>query len=146
MSYPNHVADIVRELLIDQLLATDPVDGDDWPAYCQREPNTPDSLMTLYPTDSDQFGKIQITGRDWEEYGLQILIRSKGYDTGYAKAAAIADALKSLRRVTITIGVNEYLIHAFRKITAILPLGTDTPNSKLYRFSMNYQVSITKEE
>lgn len=105
-------ADIIRELLIDLSMGTDPVPINTWPVYEGTLPDTPDNAICVYNTEGRQFGKSQIDGEVFEHYGIQVLVRSMVETTGFVKAQAVKDAFnKSVKRTSVTIGSSIYLVH-----------------------------------
>lgn len=151
-------ADVVRRMLIDLSLGTDPdarpVGA--WPVYASGEPGAgkpvgtastaktgvPDSIITVYDTLGRQNGRIQFSGEIQEHHGFQVRVRAAGHSAGYAKARAIADGLdKSVYLRTVAIGASRYLVYAVTRTGDVLALGKE-PTSGRRIFTINALVTV----
>lgn len=136
-------ADILRWLLVQLGLGTDPGNAGSWPVYCSSEPHAPDNCITTYDTEQRGDGRSQISGEMFQHYGVQIRIRSVDHPTGYVKANALANALdQSVYQEVVTVSGTRYLIHAVSRSSAVLPLGKEVPASKRSLFTINLLVSL----
>jgi len=136
-------ADIVRHLLVDQSLGTLPSASGSWPIAAFEELSTPDDTITLYDTDPRMLGRVQPTGRQIEHHGFQVRIRSTSKPSGFTKARAIAIAMDediSLDEVTISGSV--YLVHSIGRVSGVLYLGKEKPNSHRSLFTINATVVL----
>lgn len=135
--------DVVRQLLIGLGLGTDPADSGLWPVFAAVEPNTPDNCITLYDTESRRHGRTQTDGEIQEHHGIQFVIRSATYASGYTKARAIAVAAdETVYQNTVTISGTSYTVHQISRTGDVLALGQQTPESKRYLFTINAVVSL----
>lgn len=123
-------ADIIRELLIDKSVGTDPDAAGDWPVYALNEPNTPDSLITIFNSASVLEGRDQNAGEMNEHFGIQIRIRAADPNDGWRKANAIktsitTDVLRTIVSIADTTGTatSQYRVQAITLIGGILDLG-----------------------
>lgn len=142
-------AHIIRNLLVTLGLGTDPDDNNDWPMFVSREPNTPDSVITLYDTSSRLQGRFQKTGETQEHYGIQLRVRSASYVDGYAKANALTVALdESIKRYDVSMedvsgtGTSTYRVYAVTRTTGVIDIGKDVATSKRNLFTINAVVSL----
>jgi len=138
---------IMRQLLIDLGLGSD--EGASWPVKYSQEPDTPDSVITVYDTTPKMQGRFMINGEVQENPGIQIRIRDANHDDGFAKANAIMIALdQSVRLTAVTVedavgtGITEYLIHNVSRASGVLPIGTETPTSRRHLFTLNVSVTL----
>lgn len=138
---------IVRQLLLDLGLVTEPILYADWPVFVTEEPQGPDNVVTLYDTPGIMQGRFQVDGEVQEEYGIQIRVRSQDYETGYTKAKTLANALdEDVLRESVTVDNTEYLVHAASRTSGgILALGRDEANAHRRLFTINYLFAVTQE-
>jgi len=123
-------ADVVRRLMIAEGLGTDPSDSSSWPIYAHREPNSPDSCITVYDTQGRQDALHQV-GVVTEHHGLNIRVRAAKGETGYTKARAIAIAFDTgIYLDAVTIGSSVYLIHAITRTGDVLPIGRESTSDR----------------
>ena len=137
-------ADVVRNLLVDLGLGTTPSDAGSWPVYAAQEPNTPDSVITIYDTAGRKNGRTQVDGEVQEHHGIQIRVRDANHQDGYAKARAIAVALDeqvAAQGVVVDdivgTGQTTYVVWNVSRTTDVLSLGKETPTSKRNLFTIN---------
>lgn len=136
-------ADVVRWCLVSLALGTDPNNIAAWPVYTANEPALPDNCVTTYDTVGKSDGRSMVTGELFTHYGFQVRIRGKDEATGRPKAEAIRTAMaESVYQETVTIGNEQYLIHAITGIGQVLPLGTETPTSKRVLYTVNALVNV----
>lgn len=139
-------ADIVRRLFVSLSLGTLPSSSQaegDWPIHAALEPDSPDSVITIYDTEGVTQGRIQIDGEIQEQHGIQVRIRARSHQAGYPKANDIVQAMdKTIYRNTVTIGSDTYLVHSVTRTGGILSLGKQVPLNKLNLFTINALVSV----
>ena len=142
-------ADVVRNLLIDLGLGTAPADGGAWPVYVAQEPNSPDSVITVYDTSGILDGRFMVSGEVQENHGFQVRVRCANTWRGYEKAQEIAVALDestSLKTVSVGddagTGDQTYTVYAVSRKGGVISLGKDTPRTKLNLFTINAVVSL----
>lgn len=131
-------ADVVRQLLVDLGLCSDPGAGFAWPAYASAEPPAPDEAVTVYDTAGTSFGRSMATGARSENPGVQVRVRARDHRTGWAKARQIARLLDTgtLWRA-VTVGTAAYCVQDFGRTSDVLALGKEVPNSKRSLFTVN---------
>lgn len=145
-------ADIIRTLLIDLGMATAPSAGGDWPAYVAQEPDTPDSVITVYDTAGTTGGRLQTSGETVEQHGFQVRVRDANHFEGYEKARAIAVALdESVANAVVSVGddvgtgSDTYIVYAVTRKGGIISLGKESPASKRSIFTINAVVALRQE-
>jgi hypothetical protein len=135
-------ADILRYALASRGVGSNPVTApnQDWPIYANSEPDLPDNVITVYDTDGDNSGRTMVDGvmQGWD--GVQVRVRSMSPRVGREKADEVARVLaEGIYRDAVTIeGVN-YLLQNLSKVSNVLPLQRDTPNTKRSLFTINAQ-------
>lgn len=142
-------AHVIRDLLVTLGLGTDPDDGGSWPIFVSREPNTPDSVITLYDTASRMQGRRMVNGITVEHYGIQVRVRDAGPTGAWVKANALAVALDqtiALDDVTVEdtdgTGSSTYKVYTVSRVSGPLSLGKETPTSKRNLFTINAVAAI----
>ena len=137
-------AEVVRRLLIQEGLGSDPADPPGtWPVYANGEPDTPDSAITVYNTQGRDGGRTMTDGERQEHHGVQVRIRAAAFNTGFSKARAIAVSMdEDIVQEFITIGSASYKVWSISRSSDVLFLGNDTPTSKRKLFTINALVSL----
>jgi len=142
-------ADVIRCLLIDLGHGTTPSASSAWPIYVSIEPDTPDSVITVYDTSGVLHGRSQISGEMFEHPGIQIRIRSPEHPAGYRKADSIKEALdKSIKYTGVTVedqvgtGSGNYLVYSVSRKGSVNDLGRDTAASKRHVFTINATIAL----
>ena len=136
-------ADVVRYLLINESQGTLPSDDDDWPVFADGEPDSPDSVITVYNIPGRQHGRVMYSGERQEHHGVEVRIRDPDSQDGYAKARAIAVALdESVRLSSVTIGASVYLVYSVSRLGDVIALGKEVPSSKRNLFTINAIVAL----
>lgn len=148
-------AAIIRKLLVNLTVATNPDVGGSWPAYYSHLPNTPDNAICVYETGGIVEGRTHTDGQTQEQYGFQVMVRSLGgtpaeVDLGRAQLKAISDALDAVRRATVYLPLtnspgmfSKYLVHAVTRKSSLLSLGRESPTTTRRRYSGNWITSIS---
>ena len=147
-------ADIIRRLLISLGQGTLPSSNSAWPIYAHNLPDTPDNAIVLYDTQGELHGRSGADGGVMDEHhGLEVMVRSSSTNTGGQKVRDIADALDQQvhnDEITLTDNVGTttttYNVVAVTRKSGPLYLGTDTPDSMRYLFTLNSIVAIRQED
>lgn len=153
-TYLDHdAADIVRYLLIDIGLGTDPSDNGLWPIYDQSQNDKTDNAIFCFDTEGVTHGRNMVTGEIQQYYGVQVMVRCNRRNDGKAKAKAIEYALdRTVRLNTVSIAqdtgtaTSNYTVWSFKRTSQLLPLGTDIPNGKRYLWTINGIVAVTAQQ
>lgn len=140
--------DIIRNLIIDLGHGTAPSADGSWPVFTAQEPNTPDSVITVYGAAGLLEGKLQPNGEVQEHYGIQIRIRDVRHYGGYAKANDIAVGLDPVLNRVVEVGTDagtggstNYIVYAVSRRSGPLAIGTE-PESKRRIFTINVVCAI----
>jgi hypothetical protein len=126
----------------DLALMSQPDSSGLWPLYVGYIPDIINDAGVVYDTEGLLDGRIMRTGLVIKHQGIDIGIRAKDYDDGFAKIIEIADALDGTRNVTVTIGDKDYLIRNMSRKSDIIYEGVDEKR----RFGLTIQYNITIEE
>ena len=140
MSLPfiHNPADIIRWLMIDKGIGTDPADGGLWPIYRGSEPDTPDSVITVYGTTGQQDGRSQVSGEVFEHHGYMIRVRSNRESTASEKAYAIDQILnEQVANQLVNIDGYTYIVCAVNRKGSVNSVGKETPTSERNVFTIN---------
>lgn len=139
-------ADIVRGVLIDLGAASSPdiSPRTAWPAFSGKEPDSPDEVITLYDTQGFSDGRFMIDGELFSHPGIQLRVRSKDTPRGYSKASQLRSALAGILNAELTIGANSYVLHCVAKISDVIALGDESPQSKRQLFTVNAVASVRR--
>jgi hypothetical protein len=136
-------ADIIRQLLIDLGVGLD-VTATDWPAFSQKEPDSPDNVITVFDTMGRDLGRTNPDSVRSERYGIQVRVRGGDIDATGVRARSIAMALDSVVRRPVVLEATLYLILSFVRSGPVLRLGIDAPSSGRWVFVINGLASLHK--
>lgn len=139
-------ADILRYAIVALGHGHMPSDANhhDWPVFTDMEPDAPHELITVFNTAGLNKGRMQPTGEVVEHAGFQILLRATDSQSGRKKLDDIIyDLLTEIRRDTVTIGTDSYMVKAVHKKSGIIPLGEDQTNKNRFLFTFNGTVVIS---
>ena len=135
-------ADVVRRALIAEGLGTDPSAAGSWPIHADREPNSPDSCITVYNTQGKIDAQELVGGMTLEHHGIQIRVRAARGETGYTKARAIAVSIDTnVSNASVTISNSTYLVTVITRTGDVLPIGRE-PTSDRSLFTINAVVDL----
>lgn len=136
---------IITQYLISEGLLTDPQDSGDWPVYVGSLPDgddVVDDAVGCFDQTPVKDGRL-MQGENIFHAGGQILLRAKEYNTGYAKAQAIATALEQIDRDEQVIGSDTYRIDNVTQTTGVVVIGQEEENSKRRElFSVNFITTL----
>lgn len=125
---------------------TDPSDKNDWPLYVSHLPdgkNVKTDCGAIYDTSGVNEPRA-MTGEVSRHPGIQLRIRSRDYETGYAKIEDIASALDEVINNTITIGTSEFEIQNVSRTSPIVSLGVEPGTRRRRSFTVNYLLTMKK--
>lgn len=121
-------ADVVRQLLIDRSLGTDPEADGDWPVFAKYEPDGDelDNRMTVFNTPGVGAGRHQPDGYPAGYLGFNVRVVAVDWATGWAKANAVREALTTgagggVRNasVGVTNGVTPARVYAVQSVSRL---------------------------
>tara|TARA_R110000824_G_scaffold172434_1_gene350259 strand:+ start:347 stop:796 length:450 start_codon:yes stop_codon:yes gene_type:complete len=138
-------ARIIRELLIDLSSGSATSDlTDDWGAWVNTLPDSPDEVITVNDTTGLLNGREMIAGEVLTMHGIQIIVRDNDQSEGYVKANEVAVAMDGVLRSSVTIDSSTYLVQAISRKGDTIYVGVDVPRSNLHLYSINATASICK--
>lgn len=140
---------ITARLLAALGLGTTPPAAGPWPIYVDKEPATPDNVLTVFTTQGTMVGRV-FTGEQDTQYGIQVRIRAADPQVGWVQAEAIYNALCLAYDIPLVVlntdnTTSRYLIHGFTKIGDVLPLGNE-PSSQRVLFTVNAQLVVDPQQ
>lgn len=134
---------IMAQYLIGQGLAKDPGDSGDWPIYVANLPdgeNVVSDAVACMDTAPVKDGRV-MEGEAIFHYGVQLLVRTSDYTTGYAKGEALIENLETINNFQVDIGGDAYIIQNVSPTTGVVAIGQDD-RSRREMFSLNFLVTI----
>jgi len=136
---------IIRQLLVDYDLCTDPDDGvGPWPCYVGFLADKPDSALAIYDTQGPIQGRTHTDGEVQGPFGLQVKVRSDDNGDGYLKAKNVLRCFDEfVLRDTVVIGTTSYLVQAITRTSDVISMGAEAPTSRRRLFSANAVATIT---
>lgn len=136
-------ADVLRRLLIVLGHGADPP-ATPWPVFVGREPDTPDSVITIRNTSGRNLGKTMPDGERQELHGVSVRVRSASYAAGYTKARQIAVALdEDIDQEVVAAGSpsRNYRVHAVHRTGDVNDLGPEEQTRRSV-FTLNALMSV----
>lgn len=130
--------EIMEQLFSDLSLGTLASSAGSWPIFRDVMPDgedLTDNVIHLHQTEP------QISHKDhqfnvWEREGFQAIVRSDGSGDGRDKIEAIKTSLDAVKRRTVTIGANTYLMHSVRRVSGPVSIGQESGGRRSL-FSLN---------
>ena len=137
-------ANIIANYIISTLATmTDPSDGsDDWPLYTSHLPDKTDvetNCGAIFDTTGVNDIR-QMNGAVPQHPGIQLRVRSKDYNTGYAKIENVANALDEVANASLEINALEFEIQNVSRTSGIISLGTD--EKRRFHFTINFILTL----
>ena len=134
-------ADIVRWLLIDLNVGTDPDSETDWPFFCDGEGDTPDNVIGVNNTSGIVQGEVQYNGEVQEHYGLQFRLRATKSSVAWPKINELMLAIdQQVNNNTVTIDGTQYYVDCIARTGTVFALGK--ADGKRYVYTLNATVSL----
>ena len=141
----NHTpAYIIAQYLIGEGFLTTPGESGDWEVYTGNLPDGDDvenNIVACMDTESVKDGRV-MAGENIFHYGVQLLLRSTAYNTGYAKMDDLVDALEAVDRDTVTISTSDYRLDNITLTTSIVVIGQEEGSKRRELFSLNFLVTL----
>jgi hypothetical protein len=135
-------ADVVRWLLINLGLGTDPAADGLWPIHATNEPDWPDNMLTLYDTDPSIDGRIQQTGEITEHRGVQVQVRGVDHPTAWAKVEAVRATMdETVNKHLVIVESSAYIVYAITRRSGPLALGRESATNR-FLFTINVAVAL----
>jgi len=137
-------ASILANYLTGLALMTVPSAAGSWPLYISHMPDQPDLMGGIYNTTPVKDGRAMQGGGIIQHYGVQIIIRSLGEETGWDKCNILAGQLASAHNAETILNGDTYTIHNVSIIGGINSLGEEPGTKRRNVFTMNFLTSISK--
>ncbi len=122
--------------------------ADSWPLYVSFLPETPDSLGAVYDTSGTTPDRLMDAGDEGydhgEFFGVQVRVRAQTQPDAWAQADAVARLCKGVKRVTVAVGSNTYLLESVDQVGTPLFLGTEAGTKRRQGYSVNFLCTITQ--
>lgn len=146
MNLTHSASEVIQKLLIANGHAALPVAGTSvsWPAYVDSTPSAPDSIISVWGTESKTDGRVSTDGEFMEHFGIQVSIRAGTREAAWTKAQAIADYLAGVYLNSVTISSTVYVVHALQKTSGPLPIGRE-PGTERQLVTINYYATVYED-
>ena len=136
---------VIAEYLISQGELSNALESGDWKVYIGSLPDGADvdhdavaSIDTTNVKDGREMGSLPLF-----HYGVQLLVRSSAYMTGYVKAQDLADALGAIQNATVTVDSSySYEIANVTDTSGVISIGFEEGTKRRNLFSVNFLVTI----
>lgn len=125
---------------------TDPDDKTTWPLYQGHIPDGEEvetNCGGIYDTAGINDPR-SMDGTVNEHPGIQLRIRARDYEIGFAKIEDIAAALDAVIRETIVVGSSTYRLQNVSRTTPIVSLGVEPGTKRRIAFTVNYLITVKK--
>jgi len=136
---------VVAEYVIETLgTFSAPTSNTTWPLFRSNLPDGPhvvDDIAAVF----DISGYLQskaMNGDLAQRYGIQFIVRSEDYDTGYRKLASLLSSFENLKNVTVTINSQTFTILNVSQTSTMATMGVEPGTKQRYHFSVNLLVTI----
>ena len=136
---------IIRQYLIEEALLILPGSSGTWPAYVSALPDgdgVADEAVGCMDTSPIKDGRKMSDGENLFHFGVQLLLRSTAYNTGWAKMETLLNALETVKRNTVTISGTDYRLDNITLATGIVDLGQEEGSKRRELFSLNFLVTL----
>lgn len=133
---------IVQRYLASTSVGTLPSASAAWPIGVNSQLK-PDNTITVYDTEGQIQGRIQVTKGVVTQHGLQFRIRGVDQNTAYTKAKAILEEIDKACDETIVIESSVFSLGGIHRKGSIVSMGRETPdNVSRFLFSINALVTL----
>lgn len=136
---------IISEYLIGKGLLIIPGDSGDWPVYVGSLPDGNDidnEIVGCMDTTPVKDGRIMSSGENIFHYGVQLVLRSTVYNTGWEKIEGLKSELELVNRNTVIISSISYRLDNITLSTGIVNIGQEEGSKRRELFSLNFIVTL----
>lgn len=142
MTLEYSTADIIRYLLFDLGLGTDPTLLGNWPVQVSNEPDSPDNLIVVFDTAGVSSGRIQRSGEVVEQRGFMIQVRGTDHQTAWIKAEAIRSAIEEdVHNTLVQVESTTFIVYVINRHSGPIFLGRE-PGTNRVLFTINAVAAI----
>lgn len=137
-------SEVIATFLRNADIGTVPSAGGEWPIYETRLPdgqNVKSDVMAVIDTAGDKKARL-MNGEVITDRGIQVLIRSAVFKTGWVKAELIARFLDIIGSTDVIVDSETYTINACRRTSDIVNMGQEPNDQERHMLSINYLVSF----
>lgn len=138
----HHPCRILISRLRDLGFVTFPSESQDWPAFPNKEPNTPDNLLAVYLTTPTKLGRIHVDGFVSENLGFSLRVRSSTAEQGYLKINEITEGLDNLYQDTTILEAISYRFNSVQRESGPIALGSGPDIDDVFFHSLNILADI----
>jgi len=139
---------IIAQYLISTLsLFTAPSESTTWPLYEAFLPDSDaaeDDLAAIFDTVPYTQGKSMDGDLD-QRYGIELLIRSTSYNTGYTKSKILLETVQDTSQASEVIGGTTFVIENISSVSGVTSLGTERSSKQRFIFSVNLLATIKEQ-
>lgn len=132
-------SDIVRRLLIDLGVGSDPASNLPWPIFESSEPDVPDEVITIFGEKGKTYGRNQLTGETIEKPGIQFRVRSSISNIAAVKANEIAATVDQMILNSVVVMPDSSYVYVVENVNRahgifsfsgnVVPLGKSSPST-----------------
>ena len=137
-------ADIIRNLLVDDGVATLPSASDSWPAEVNLVRDKPDSAITVNDTAGVHTGRAMVGGQSRQAWGIQVQVRGVSQTVAVQKAEDIYQHFDDVLRQAVTVGSTNYIVQAIHNSSPPVPVGLESDASSRFLYTVNALCAIRK--
>ena len=137
---------IIQHILVDLGVASFASSNNPWPIFPDKEPDNPDTCITVYNTDPNLLGGSMLDPIQERRYGIQLRVR-----TTTKNGIKIREVSNALENGSRTISINDtesssiqvdYLMNLALLNNGPLYLGTDSPQSGRHLYVSNFEIDL----
>jgi len=122
-----------------------PSSAGDWPLFVSYLPDSEQDAGAVYDTTGLKDGRL-MAGQTIQHYGIQLKIKSKIYEEGWAKIDNIATSLDQVLNTIVSAGGGNYEIQNITRGAPVLFQGTETKGKRLNIFTVNLLMTVKQIE
>lgn len=125
-------------------LMSDPADDTEWPLYISYKPDIKTKQGTIEDDAGAKHGRYMEDGFVVQHYGITLRIRSRVYNTGWAKMEAILTNLDTIAAKAITVNSVDYIIQNVSRTEPFGSPGAEDGTKKRRMFVSNLLTAIRR--
>ena len=138
-SYSDSPAEVLLQMLIDLDVCSEPGDGGT-EGFCDRMPDRPDQLLTVFNTSGMDNGRV-MQGERVELEGIQVSVRAQKEEDAWTIGQNVCNSFDSTSMRRVTVNGHQYVIWMIKRTSRVIPIGKDS-NSNRMGATVNALVSM----